>query len=93
MAADDNAAITGMAVAEKAGISLPTQMSFVGIGNLQTSGAGPTLTTIDLRPAAMAEEGVRLLSRRIEDPSRPTEDNLVGADLVEGESTAPPTWQ
>jgi len=64
---NDMVAIGFMGVAKSLGITIPDEMSVVGIDNIPFSRyTSPALTTIDTQSERLGEEGMRLLFRHIE---------------------------
>jgi DNA-binding LacI/PurR family transcriptional regulator len=87
----DRTAATAMEVASRAGLRIPDMLSVLGMGNEQPGGVAVPLTTVELNPERMADEAVRLLRGRIENPSAPPEHCVVDVDLIERDSTVPPS--
>ncbi len=90
VAVGDSSAMAAMEAARRAGIRVPESMSFVGMGNEQSTHGGLSLTSVELHPEQMAEQAVRLLQRRIEDPEVSNEHLVVDVELVERTSSVPP---
>lgn len=86
---DDVGALAGMRTAKAMGLRLPQDLSVIGIGNEVIRGSAAGLTTVELHPETMGKQVVRLLERRIDEPSAPPEHCIVNAELVERTSVAP----
>lgn len=83
----DEAAIGAMIAARRLGIAVPTELSIVGVDDHEHADMF-ALTTIRQTPREQGHEAVRLLQRRIEDPSSPLERTVTASTLVVRSSTA-----
>lgn len=85
----DEAAIGATIAARRLGISVPTELSVVGIDDHEHAEMF-TLTTIRQSPREQGAEAVRLLTRRMLHPDDPQEHVLAASALVVRNSTAVP---
>lgn len=85
----DEAAIGAIIASRRLGISVPAELSVVGIDDHQHAEMF-ALTTIRQRPREQGSQAVRLLQRRIDDPGAPVEHVVAPSALVVRNSTAPP---
>ncbi|MFI4912198.1 MAG: LacI family DNA-binding transcriptional regulator [Sedimentisphaeraceae bacterium JB056] len=70
------------------GMSIPQQISVVGVGNEMYSDLiSPPLTTFEIDTAHLAENLVECLFERIEKPNSPTRTILLNGSLIAREST------
>jgi LacI family transcriptional regulator len=80
-----------MSAAKSMGVSIPEDMSVVGIDNIPFGRfTSPALTTVDTQSERLGEEGMRLLFRQIDgaDPAA-TGHMKVEPRLVMRDSTSP----
>lgn len=84
----DEAAIGAIIASRRLGISVPAELSVVGIDDHQHAEMF-ALTTIRQRPRDQGGEAVRLLQQRIDDPAAPVEHVVAASALVVRNSTAP----
>ncbi|MEV4775638.1 LacI family DNA-binding transcriptional regulator [Microbacterium sp. LWH12-1.2] len=84
----DEAAIGAIIASRRLGISVPAELSVVGIDDHQHAEMF-ALTTIRQRPREQGAQAVRLLQQRIEDPAIPVEHVVAASALVVRNSTAP----
>lgn len=85
----DEAAIGAIIAARRLGISVPSELSVVGIDDHQHAEMF-ALTTIRQAPREQGRQAVRLLIRRIEDADAPLEQVVAASALVVRNSTAAP---
>jgi DNA-binding LacI/PurR family transcriptional regulator len=85
----DEAAIGATIAARRLGISVPAELSVVGIDDHQHA-AMFSLTTIRQSPREQGHEAVRLLQERIDRPDSALERVVTASALVVRSSTAPP---
>lgn len=75
---NDMVAIGFMGVARSLGVSIPADMSVVGIDNIPFSRfTSPALTTVDTQSERLGEEGMRLLLRQIAGDNPPDIGHLM----------------
>lgn len=85
----DEAAIGATIAARRLGISVPAELSVVGIDDHEHA-AMFSLTTIRQAPREQGHEAVRLLQERIDDPDAAIERVLTASALVVRNSTSAP---
>lgn len=82
---NDLMAIGTMQAARENGLNLPDDFSIVGFDDISWSAmTAPRLDTIRYERVGMAEEAIRLLRRRIENPSAPVIKAVQGVSYIEG---------
>ena len=86
---NDMVAIGFMGAARSLGVSIPDDLSVVGIDNIPYGRfTSPALTTVDTRSERLGEEGMRLLFRQIEADDAPAKGHVrIEPRLVMREST------
>jgi DNA-binding LacI/PurR family transcriptional regulator len=85
IAANDAMAIGAVDRAVELGVRVPRDLSIVGFdGTHAASWPSHQLTTMRQPLARMADAAVELLGKLLEDPQRPPETRLFGAELVPG---------
>jgi LacI family transcriptional regulator len=83
----DNTALKLIKLLYDNGLSVPGDVSVIGIGNTEMSSISiPALTTFDLNIDYAAETAVRLLMNRISDRDRPYRVTYIDTKLVERQS-------
>jgi len=88
---NDILAIGVLAGLHKNGLSVPNDMSLVGIDDIQISGLiVPTMTTLRPNYQKMADAAVDCLISRLATPTRSDRECIFAPDLIERESSAPP---
>lgn len=94
---NDMVALGFMVVAKSLGISIPADMSVVGIDNIAFGRfTSPALTTVDIQSERLGEEGMRLLLRQIAGDNPPDighmmlEPRLVMRDSTLARTPPPP---
>ncbi|WP_309065467.1 LacI family DNA-binding transcriptional regulator [Microbacterium sp.] len=85
----DEAAIGGVIAARRLGISVPTELSLVGIDDHEHAEMF-ALTTVRQQPRMQGMRAVELLRVRMEDPSAAPEHAVMPSELVVRSSTATP---
>lgn len=89
MIAGDSAALLLQKEAVRRGLSLPDDLSIVGIDNLSAcSFASPPLTSIDVRPTEIMTTALSLIMERFKDPTRAFKKVEITPRLVIRESVA-----
>lgn len=83
----DEVAIGAIIAARRLGITVPTELSVIGIDDHEHAEMF-ALTTIQQQPRAQGHEAVRLLLQRIEHPDRPIERVSAASALVARNTTA-----
>ncbi len=88
-------AVSGAAAAIDAALArgrrVPEDVSFVGIGDIDSPSDRLAMTTIALGPDEIGRAGIELLQRRLSQPDAPFEHRVIRVGLVQRETTAPPT--
>ena len=80
---NDELALGIYAAAEQNGLSIPSDVSVIGMDNLSFSSfMHPKLSTFSLKMEKSAEIMIDLLLRRIEDPSRASEHLMLPMDFI-----------
>ncbi len=88
IAGNDIFAYVLIRLAAQHGIRIPQDLSLFGFDNIDASAhTCPSLSSVVLNMEAMGYEAVRLLARRLEEPSSPCCRLILPARLVEREST------
>jgi DNA-binding LacI/PurR family transcriptional regulator len=91
IAINDMMAFGLMAGLHRAGLSVPRDVSVIGMDNLVMSEyANPGLTSVAMPIAEMARAMVDRLLRRLDEPDLPAEEMLYAPTLVARQSVAPP---
>ncbi|HWV48046.1 MAG TPA: substrate-binding domain-containing protein, partial [Microbacterium sp.] len=85
----DEAAIGTIIAARRLGISVPSQLSVIGIDDHRDAEMF-ALTTIRQRPREQGRQAVRLLLARLEDPDAEIQHVAAASALVMRNSTAAP---
>lgn len=85
----DEAAIGGIIAARRLGLSVPAELSVVGIDD-HTHAEMFSLTTVRQHPRQQGRRAVELLRRRMDAPDAPAEHLAVASELVVRSSTAAP---
>jgi DNA-binding LacI/PurR family transcriptional regulator len=89
-AQNDRMAIGVMQAARDLGISVPEQLSVIGLDDLPlASYFAPPLTTIRQDIIKIGSKAAQLLIENIEDPSHPTQSLTIDPELIVRKSTAP----
>lgn len=89
IADQDLAALGAARVLQEAGYRIPEDISLAGFGNQPcVAWFEPALTTVDLRPAALAAEAMRLMEEMTQ--GRPAGDAVIEPRLLVRASTGPP---
>jgi DNA-binding LacI/PurR family transcriptional regulator len=86
----DNVAILVAQEAQVRGIRVPDNLSILAYNDLVASLFTPALTAIQPPQALIGEEAVRLLTKRLADPTRPIHQVSITPTLAVRQSTAPP---
>ncbi len=87
---NDRIAIGAMRAARDLGLSIPGQLSVIGVDDMPlASYFDPPLTTVRQDMFAIGREAARLLICAIEDPEAPRQQMQLPAELVVRNSTAP----
>lgn len=90
-AASDTIALGILTAARSLGIRVPEDLSVVGFDDVPDAAVvTPSLTTVRTPVDRMAGAAVELLTNRIDDPSRPVTNSVIGVALVVRESTSAP---
>lgn len=88
---NDMMALGLMAGLHQAGLSVPRDVSVIGMDNLvMTAYANPPLTTVAIPSREMAAAMVRMVAERLADPTLAGRETLFAPALVERGSVAPP---
>ncbi len=88
---NDNMAIGTLRALQKRGISVPRDMSVIGFDDIPEAGAvSPALTTMRQPIYAIGEHAATLLLARINGEVAPGQHELLPAEMIVRESTAPP---
>ena len=88
---NDILAIGLVAGLHKLGLSVPGDMSLVGIDDIQLAGLMvPTLTTLRPDYVRMANNAIDYLQSRLADPGLPSRESIYAPELIVRESSAPP---
>lgn len=87
-------ALRMQSIAREHGVSVPGDLSIIGIGNHVNSYLYPDITTIDIQPIEMGRAGIRLLADRIASGIPPHEitdfkDIVLPARVIPCNSTGP----
>ena len=91
IAMNDILAIGLVAGLHKLGLSVPGDMSLVGIDDIQLAGLMvPTLTTLRPDYVRMANNAIDCLQSRLADPGLPSRESIYAPELIVRESSAPP---
>ncbi len=91
VAMNDILTIGVLAGLHKLGLSVPADMSLVGIDDIQLSSLiVPTMTTLRPNYQKMAENAIDCLQSRLQDPGLSERECLFAPDLIIRESSAPP---
>jgi LacI family transcriptional regulator len=91
LASSDMAAIGVMQVALDAGLTIPGDLSIVGLDDIALAAVRSiNLTTIQLQKRDMGIEAGELLVSRIKEPTRPAKQIILPTRLIVRGSTAPP---
>jgi LacI family transcriptional regulator len=91
-AASDTIALGIVTAARSLGVRVPEDLSVVGFDDIPDAAVvSPSLTTVRTSVDRMASAAVELLVNRIDDPSRPVTNTVIGVALVVRESCAPPS--
>jgi DNA-binding LacI/PurR family transcriptional regulator len=91
IAINDMMALGLMAGLHRAGLSVPRDVSVIGMDNLvMTAYANPPLTTVEMPSADMARAMVAMVVERLAQPDLPAREVLFQPRLVERQSVAPP---
>jgi len=86
---NDHIAVGVIKAAKEAGVSVPEQLSVIGVDDIPlASFISPPLTTLRQDFAAMGQEAVKLLMQAIREPNAPKQNHVLPADLILRESTA-----
>lgn len=85
----DEAAIGGIIAARRLGLSVPAELSVVGIDD-HSHAEMFSLTTVRQHPRQQGRAAVELLRRRMDTPDAPAEQLAVASELVVRSSTAVP---
>jgi LacI family transcriptional regulator len=87
-AANDVLAVSVLQAAARLGISVPGELSVVGIDNTREAQVvTPGLTTMDTQPGEIAKRLIECVLARIQSPSAPPQRELLGGTLVRRSST------
>ena len=91
VAGNDVTALHILAAAERAGLSVPTQLSVTGFDDLDSAGLSkPALTTVRVPTGEMGRLAVRRLIEKLETSDRDEILTLIPGDIIHRESCAPP---
>ncbi|GHU07086.1 LacI family transcriptional regulator [Betaproteobacteria bacterium] len=91
VAMNDILAIGILAGLHKRGLSVPADMSLVGVDDIQLSSLiVPTMTTLRPNYQKMAESAIDCLQSRLQTPERPRCEYVFAPDLIVRESSATP---
>jgi DNA-binding LacI/PurR family transcriptional regulator len=91
IAINDMMALGLMAGLHRAGLSVPRDVSVIGMDNLvMTAYANPPLTTVEMPSAEMARTMVAMVVERLAQPDLPAREVLFQPRLVERQSVAAP---
>ncbi|MFK0333994.1 LacI family DNA-binding transcriptional regulator [Rhizobium sp. NPDC090275] len=86
--ASDEMAIGAMDVAQKAGLSIPEDISFIGFDDLSFSSAlHPSLSTIRIPRYEMGRIGARMLLQNLDSSRKKPENIIMGHELIERRSS------
>ncbi|MBC8009060.1 MAG: LacI family DNA-binding transcriptional regulator [Burkholderiales bacterium] len=81
---NDHCAIGALAAIREAGYLVPKDFSLISVDNITASAfCDPPLTTLDLKPAEIADQTFDLLMARLRDPRRPVQRRYVQPEFVE----------
>jgi DNA-binding LacI/PurR family transcriptional regulator len=90
-AASDTVALGILTAARSLGVRVPEDLSVVGFDDIPDSAVvTPALTTVRTPVDRMAGSAVELLTNRIDDPSRPVTNSVIGVALVVRDSASAP---
>ena len=91
-AANDLLALGALHALHRRGVRVPDDVAIVGVDDIpEASYAAPTLSTVAIDRAAIAERALDLLTSRLDDADLPPRTVLAPHRLVARESTANPT--
>jgi DNA-binding LacI/PurR family transcriptional regulator len=81
---NDHCAIGAMAALREAGLRCPRDISLIGTDNIVASAfADPPLTTLDLKPVAIADAAFEMLMERLKKPRQALQRRHVAPEFVE----------
>ena len=90
-AASDTIALGILTAARSLGVRVPDDLSVVGFDDVPDAAVvTPSLTTVRTPIDRMAGAAVELLTNRIDDPSRPVTNSVIGVALVVRNSASAP---
>ncbi len=89
--ADSRSAVTALHAACELQLRVPEDLSIIGVGSRRIDCAGVNVDTLLIDAAALGREAATMLLARVDRPKKSLPSQAIPLQLLDGETTAPPS--